>query len=280
MPFPTAALEIVRHALGPRAGQVVLGAQTVDRDRALALGLVDELTEPDELLPRAVALAAELAARPPEAYRLAKVQLHRPANAAIEATGATTSPSSRAGPPTTPGCGSRPRSRRWRRRQPTSDRPPPSDLPRTRGLRQAPGGAAESTAGPMSRGGDMHVRRDHRRRRTDRDDAGRRVAAARRARARAGEGGGADPGRPRARPARAQHRGAGPAGAAGPVPRARHAVPGRRLLRRHRQARAGPAGHRASATSSASRSPSPTACWPSTPPSSAPRSGAAASWSG
>ena len=71
VPFPTAALEIVRHALGPRAGQVVLGAQTQDRERALALGVVDELTEPDELLPRAVALATELAARPPEAYRLA-----------------------------------------------------------------------------------------------------------------------------------------------------------------------------------------------------------------
>jgi enoyl-CoA hydratase len=85
VPFPTTALEIVRHALGSRAGQVLLGTQTEDRKRALALGMVDELTEPDELLPRAVALAAELATRPPEAYRLAKVQLHRPANAAIEA---------------------------------------------------------------------------------------------------------------------------------------------------------------------------------------------------
>jgi enoyl-CoA hydratase len=85
VPFPITALEIVRHALGSRAGQVLLGTQTEDRERALALGMVDELTEPAELLPRAVALATELAARPPEAYRLAKVQLHRPANAAIEA---------------------------------------------------------------------------------------------------------------------------------------------------------------------------------------------------
>jgi enoyl-CoA hydratase len=85
VPFPTAALEIVRHALGPRTGQVVLGAQTVDRDRAFALGMVDGLTEPDELLPRALAVAGELAARSPGAYRIAKVQLHSPANAAIEA---------------------------------------------------------------------------------------------------------------------------------------------------------------------------------------------------
>jgi enoyl-CoA hydratase len=86
VPFPTAALEIVRHALGPRAGQVLLGAQTETRERALALGMVGELTEPGELLPRALALATELAARSPESYRLAKVQLHRQANAAIEAT--------------------------------------------------------------------------------------------------------------------------------------------------------------------------------------------------
>jgi enoyl-CoA hydratase len=85
VPFPTSALEIVRHALGSRAGHVLLGAQTADRERALALGMVDELTEPDDLLPRAVALATELAARSPESYRLAKVQLRRPANAAIEA---------------------------------------------------------------------------------------------------------------------------------------------------------------------------------------------------
>jgi enoyl-CoA hydratase len=86
VPFPTAALEVVRHALGSRADQVLLGAQTTDRERALALGMVDELPEPADLLPRAVALATELAARSPESYRLAKVQLHRSANAAIEAT--------------------------------------------------------------------------------------------------------------------------------------------------------------------------------------------------
>ena len=86
VPFPTTALEIVRHALGSRAGYVLLGAETVGPDRALALGMVDEVTAPDELLPRALDLAAELAARSPEAYRLAKEQLHRPALEAIAAT--------------------------------------------------------------------------------------------------------------------------------------------------------------------------------------------------
>jgi enoyl-CoA hydratase len=86
VPFPTTALEVVQHALGPRTGRVLLGGQVEDREHALALGMVDEITEPGELVPRAVALAAELAARSPESYRLAKVQLHRQANAAIEAT--------------------------------------------------------------------------------------------------------------------------------------------------------------------------------------------------
>jgi enoyl-CoA hydratase len=61
---------------------VLLGAQTEDRERALALGMVDELTEPDELLPRAVALAD----RSPKSHRLVRVPLRRPANPAIKAT--------------------------------------------------------------------------------------------------------------------------------------------------------------------------------------------------
>lgn len=88
VPFPTAALEIVRHALGSRASQVLLAAETADQERALAVGMVDELTEPGELLPRAITLAARLAAQSPEAYRLAKVHLHRAANEAIAATAA------------------------------------------------------------------------------------------------------------------------------------------------------------------------------------------------
>jgi enoyl-CoA hydratase len=86
VPFPTTALEFVRHALGSRAGPVLLGAQTEDRERALALEMVDELIEPGELLTRAVVLATELAARSPESYRLAKVHLHRPATAETAAT--------------------------------------------------------------------------------------------------------------------------------------------------------------------------------------------------
>ena len=87
VPFPTTALEIVRHALGTNADRAVLRAETVGPEQALALGMVHEVTGADELLPRALDLATELAARSPEAYRLAKVRLHRPA---LDAIGATT----------------------------------------------------------------------------------------------------------------------------------------------------------------------------------------------
>ncbi|MFP5371256.1 MAG: enoyl-CoA hydratase/isomerase family protein [Actinomycetes bacterium] len=88
VPFPTSALEIVRHALGRDAGRAVLRAETVGPDEAVRLGMVHEVVDAADLLPRAVALAGELAARSPEAYRLAKAQLHRPVVAAIEATSA------------------------------------------------------------------------------------------------------------------------------------------------------------------------------------------------
>jgi enoyl-CoA hydratase len=83
VPFPVAALEIVRHALGPGADRAVLLAETVDRDRALALGWVHEVT--DDLLPQATTLAAELATRSPEPYRMAKERLHRPAVEVMDA---------------------------------------------------------------------------------------------------------------------------------------------------------------------------------------------------
>ena len=87
VPFPTTALEIVRHALGTNADRAVLRAETVGPEQALALGMVHEVTAADELLPRALDLATELAARSPEAYRLAKVRsCTAPSSTAIEAT--------------------------------------------------------------------------------------------------------------------------------------------------------------------------------------------------
>jgi len=50
----------------------LLRKRIVDADEALALGLVHEVTTADELLPRALALAAELAAGPQAAMRMLK----------------------------------------------------------------------------------------------------------------------------------------------------------------------------------------------------------------
>lgn len=79
VPFPDAALEVVRYALGPVAARrVVLDAANRGPADALALGLVDELCEPDALRARAIAAAAELCDRvPADTFRHTKAQLHR-----------------------------------------------------------------------------------------------------------------------------------------------------------------------------------------------------------
>jgi enoyl-CoA hydratase len=83
--FPMSALEICRYAMGTSVTQATLGAGTVDVSTAAALGWVDEVVTPEELLPRATALARELAAYAPAAYAMTKRQLHLPARDAIDA---------------------------------------------------------------------------------------------------------------------------------------------------------------------------------------------------
>jgi hypothetical protein len=78
VPFPVAALEVMRHACGSHAEDVVYGARLLDGPDALTLGLVHELHSAGAVLERARAVAAELGARAPLAYRLAKQQLRRP----------------------------------------------------------------------------------------------------------------------------------------------------------------------------------------------------------
>jgi enoyl-CoA hydratase len=83
--FPMSALEICRYAMGTSVTQATLGAGTVDVSTAAALGWVDEVVTPEELLPRATALARELAEYAPAAYAMTKRQLHLPARHAIDA---------------------------------------------------------------------------------------------------------------------------------------------------------------------------------------------------
>jgi enoyl-CoA hydratase len=83
VPFPVAALEIMRHVLGPAAQSFVLGAGTIDAAQAEAAGLVDEVVDPDLLVDQAVRRAAGLARMPWETFSLAKRQLHRETRARI-----------------------------------------------------------------------------------------------------------------------------------------------------------------------------------------------------
>jgi enoyl-CoA hydratase len=65
VPFPMLPLEIVRARLTPRdARDLVYTARTLTPQEAQAVGLVDELAPPDDLLDRALAAASRLASIP------------------------------------------------------------------------------------------------------------------------------------------------------------------------------------------------------------------------
>jgi len=88
VPFPVAALEVMRHLLPARRLQeVVCRSLTPFSGEALELGLVDELVPPEELLERARERAAELARIPGEAFALTKRHLRLPAVERIERDG-------------------------------------------------------------------------------------------------------------------------------------------------------------------------------------------------
>jgi enoyl-CoA hydratase len=79
LPFPTAALELVRFVVPPQnLASVVYGAETYDADEAMEVGLVDEVCSADDLLERALSAAQRFAALPAPAFALTKRQLHAP----------------------------------------------------------------------------------------------------------------------------------------------------------------------------------------------------------
>ncbi|WP_333827194.1 enoyl-CoA hydratase-related protein [Pararhodobacter sp.] len=63
---------LVRHLGYQRAAEISFRARPVDAQEALSLGLVLEVLEPGDLMPRALDLAAEIAAKPPAAIRMTK----------------------------------------------------------------------------------------------------------------------------------------------------------------------------------------------------------------
>lgn len=80
VPYPVAAMTVVEAELGPAvARRLVLLARHHTPEDALAAHVLDELVAADTLLPRAIAVARELAALPREAYARIKHQLRRDA---------------------------------------------------------------------------------------------------------------------------------------------------------------------------------------------------------
>jgi len=79
VPFPQAALEVLRAACGERTEEAVYSGTLYDAPGAVAIGLAHEVVDPDELVGRALAAASELAQVPADVFRLTKAQLRRPA---------------------------------------------------------------------------------------------------------------------------------------------------------------------------------------------------------
>lgn len=88
VPYPLAALEVVRHAVAPhRFEEVVFGARTYPPAEAVAIGFVAEVVPPDVVVERAVEVAERLGGVPAETYALIKGAVRRPALERIQRHG-------------------------------------------------------------------------------------------------------------------------------------------------------------------------------------------------
>ena len=84
VPFPPIALEIMRFTTPPQHFQtIVYRAQTHEPTDALALGLLDEVVEPDALLDRALAVAEHLASVHRETFAITKREIRHPVLAKV-----------------------------------------------------------------------------------------------------------------------------------------------------------------------------------------------------
>ncbi len=76
VPYPQAAVGVVRAELAPHAARALaLGNRLIDAAECLRLGVFDEVAQPQRVFARAVELARELAAFPPETYARTKDEL-------------------------------------------------------------------------------------------------------------------------------------------------------------------------------------------------------------
>jgi enoyl-CoA hydratase len=88
VPFPAAALEVVRFAVpGDKVQPLVYTGRTLSAHEAVGAGLVDEVVAPGALPDRAQEVARQLALIPPPVYRLTKQSLRAEALGRIEGAG-------------------------------------------------------------------------------------------------------------------------------------------------------------------------------------------------
>lgn len=87
VPFPPVAMEILRHAIGPAVGHLVLTAGLLDAAQARSIGLIHRVAEQDALLDAAIDQAKRMAQVPAEVFAFSKRQLQQPARDAIAASG-------------------------------------------------------------------------------------------------------------------------------------------------------------------------------------------------
>ena len=85
VPFPVAALEIMRYAAGPAASRLVLAAELLTPAQAQAIGLIHGIEEPAALLESVLGQAQRMAQTPAGVYAVSKRQLQQPARDRITA---------------------------------------------------------------------------------------------------------------------------------------------------------------------------------------------------
>jgi enoyl-CoA hydratase len=84
VPYPQAAIGVVRAELSPPAARVLaLRSQLTDAETCLRLGVFDEVLAAGDVLPRAVEVATEMAAMPGDVYTRTKLDLRGQALAAM-----------------------------------------------------------------------------------------------------------------------------------------------------------------------------------------------------
>ena len=80
VPYPQAAIGVVRAELSPQATRVLaLGSELTDGRECERLGVFDEVLDAEDVLPRSLHLAERLAKLPPEVYARTKRDLRGPA---------------------------------------------------------------------------------------------------------------------------------------------------------------------------------------------------------